>query len=308
MNISATATPDCAGTVRPAAFPLRVTPILFGLVLLAASGLKTYQLTRSPPQSGQSWLDAPVVVVAPSISELLLAAFLLSGLWPATLRRIAIRVFALFAAFALYEAIIGRKNCGCFGAVRVSPWITAAFDLCAVAAGVATAAVWGIRRPVVVTGDLAAANGVDPFGAPDSLVVLEPSGWANKPFALASHIDGGAQLADGRWIVLLVHHDCDHCIAAVPRYEALAQAHPEIKLAIVEMPPYAGAGEELPITPVLTLTGRLDTTRDWFATTPVVVLLKDGIVQQAAEGDAAATPDPAWGEVKGKATVFRVKS
>jgi hypothetical protein len=37
---------------------------------------------------------------------------------------------------------------------------------------------------------------------------------------LVDHVDVGSQLKSGRWIVLLVHHDCDHCAAAVPKYVA----------------------------------------------------------------------------------------
>jgi len=65
-------------------------------------------------------------------------------------------------------------------------------------------------------------------------------------------------------------------------------------VAIIEMPPYAGAGEGFAPSSALALTGRLDTTRDWFATTPVAVLFDHGIVQAAAEGDAAATPNREW--------------
>jgi hypothetical protein len=42
------------------------------------------------------------------------------------------------------------------------------------------------------------------------------------------------------------------------------------------------------------LSGKLDTSRDWFATTPVAVLLKDGVVQAALDGREAATPQAAW--------------
>jgi hypothetical protein len=93
---------------------------------------------------------------------------------------------------------------------------------------------------------------------------------------------------------MLVHHDCDECIASVPKYEAMAAGHRGAKLAIIEMPPYAGAGEELPITADVALTGKLDTTRDWFATTPVAILLKDGVVQAALDGERASTPERAW--------------
>jgi hypothetical protein len=326
MTISATASLPQIRSVHTAAVQLRVPSMMGGFVLLAAAGLKLHHLAHPPSQVQQSPLDAPAVIVPLSISELLLAALLLSGLWPARTRKIAIGGFALAAAFAVGEGAAGRHSCGCFGSVRVSPWVTAAFDLCAVAAlvwckpkdpaaesvvpnslaraafafgivgaGVSTAAVWEIHRPVFVTADLAATSSADPFGAPDSLVVLEPSGWAGKPFALTKHLDGGPQLANGRWIVLLVHHDCDHCIAAVPQYEAAMPLNGQTKLAIIEMPPYAGPGEEgFAPSPAVSLTGRLDATRDWFAATPVAILLDHGIVQAAADGDKAATPNPAW--------------
>jgi hypothetical protein len=255
--------------------------------------------------------------------ELTLGILLLSGILFAKVRIVAIIAFAVFALAAISEALIGKKSCGCFGAVQIPPWYTAAFDICAVAgllickppvispqrphsvrrivfagvivlAGVATAAVWEAHRPVVVMTDLGAAEDVDQFGAAGSLVVLEPSGWIGKRFSLAGHIDVGSKLDSGRWIVMLVHHDCDECIAAVPRYEAMAARHAGVKLAIIEMPPYATAGEQLPITADVALSGRLDTTRDWFATTPVAVLLKDGVVREAVDGDKANSPDPSW--------------
>jgi hypothetical protein len=90
MTILTTAKADCARTARVTAFPLRVTSILLGLVLLASADLKTYQLTHSPSQARQSWIDGPAVVVPLSVSELLLASVLLSGLWPIRIGKIAI--------------------------------------------------------------------------------------------------------------------------------------------------------------------------------------------------------------------------
>jgi hypothetical protein len=91
--------------------------------------------------------------------------------------------------------------------------------------------------------------------------------------------------------------DCDHCIAAVPQYEAAVPQDGQTRLAIIEMPPYAGPVEGWEIVNSewrRVKAGRLDTTRDWFATTPVAILLDHGIVQAAVEGDAAVTPNPTW--------------
>lgn len=61
------------------------------------------------------------------------------------------------------------------------------------------------------------------------------------------------------------------------------------------MPPFADPADppawQLPLS---VLAGRLDQSRDWFATTPVAILIKDGIVISAEEADAAENPDPSW--------------
>jgi hypothetical protein len=151
---------------------------------------------------------------------------------------------------------------------------------------------------------VATARGQE-FGKPGELVVLEPEKWAGQRFSLAEHIDVGSQLTSGRWIILLVHHDCDHCAAAVPNYVAAVERQKDEgraqnenlnpRLAVVEVPPFAEPGDppswNLPST---VLSGRLDTSRDWFATTPVAIEVKDGIIQSATDGDSAETPDPAW--------------
>lgn len=301
-----------------------VTPALLGTVLLIAAYLKVQEFTDFRLLGERSWIHQPAALILGSALELTLGAALLTRVWLARMRKVAICVFGGFALAAIAEGILGASGCGCFGTVQISPWYTAGFDLCAVAglllckpppasllaqrhspaariafaltilvAGIATAAVWETHRPAVVRG-VAAINGVDPFGEAGSLVVLEPSGWAGKTFPLASHINAGSKLHDGQWIVMLVHHDCDHCIVAVPKYEAIAAEHFGAKLAIIEMPPYAQPGEVLPITADVSLTGKLDTSRDWFAETPVAILLKDGIVQAAADGDRAAAPDLTW--------------
>jgi hypothetical protein len=49
------------------------------------------------------------------------------------------------------------------------------------------------------------------------------------------------------------------------------------------------------------LSGRLDQTRDWFATTPVAMLLENGTVIAGRDREAAETPDIAlFGPVERK--------
>jgi hypothetical protein len=140
------------------------------------------------------------------------------------------------------------------------------------------------------------------FGKPGELVVLEPEKWPGQRFSLADHIDIGSQLLTGQWIILLVHHDCDRCAAAVRKYVALHSSfivppssfpEPPSRLAIIEMPPFADSTDPPPWQlPPSVLSGRLDETRDWFATTPVAITIKDGLIISAKESTAAESPGP----------------
>jgi hypothetical protein len=59
------------------------------------------------------------------------------------------------------------------------------------------------------------------------------------------------------------------------------------------MPPFADSTDPPPWQlPPSVLSGRLDETRDWFATTPVAITIKDGLIISAKESTAAESPGP----------------
>jgi hypothetical protein len=230
------------------------------------------------------------------------------------------------------------NSCGCFGAVQIRPIYTMSLDLAAVSLLLITGrpeverqnaegsmqngeagkrrlllacaigipwigivvGVW-LTRPAMAVA--AGATQGQTFGNPGELIVLEPENWVGQRLSLADHIladhiNIGRELATGQWIVLLVHHDCDHCAAAVAtelgarRWE-LGAGVDRVRLAVVEMPPFADATDPPPWQlPPAVLAGRLDQTRDWFATTPVALNVKDGIVISAKDSTTAETPGP----------------
>lgn len=303
----------------------RIARIAVGLILLAAALLKMHAQMLTAKPSPQTTLDMAGFQVLAALAEFALGSGLILGLWPAMMTRISIALFTTFACVSLIKAIGGTKSCGCFGALRISPWYTAMLDMSAFAAlivfkptrltatavpprhisrrafgtlvllaCIVTAAVGIVRRSAALAPRSEARNGRDAFGQPGSPVVLEPSSWLRKVFLLGTHIETGAKLGEGRWIVLLVHHDCGDCTVAVSKYAALAGRVSGTRLAIVEMPPYAEAGEGFPPSSAVSLNSRLDNTRDWFAMTPVAVLLHNGVVQAVADGEHAAMPDPTW--------------
>lgn len=111
----------------------RAVDTVLGSILIIAAVLKIYGHTDLAPQLREGWLRSVPLTFALAICEVALGALLLSGLWMAKKRRVAILVFAVFAMVGFAEGIGGQRSCGCFGAVQISPWYTAMFDLYAVA-------------------------------------------------------------------------------------------------------------------------------------------------------------------------------
>jgi hypothetical protein len=294
---------------------MRLVHVAIGLTLVSAAMLKL-DAARKPFSDLEP--SGRLAVIA-SVGEVIAGAALISGVRGYWVRRGCLALFFVFTIFAIGKAFRGASSCGCFGALRVPPWATACFDL--TSAGVLVLAPVGLttfprQRVAIFTAmsclllslglwlNLRAARATalaveDSSGGVGSLSVLQPKSWIGQPFTLARHIELGDQLNHGRWILLLVHHDCDHCLAAIPRYLAMAghaRAVTAAQLAIVEMPPY---GEQPLIATSQSsqvLLGRLDAQRDWFAVMPLAILLEDGIVRAAAEGGDGEQPNLSWWE------------
>jgi hypothetical protein len=106
----------------------RVVAILTGSVLLFASLMKGLALTDTTVNPdrvpGDWWL-----LLASSAFELFLGIWLIAGVFPATVRRVALVCFLGFAGVALYKAIQGEVSCGCFGGIAVAPWLVFVLDV-----------------------------------------------------------------------------------------------------------------------------------------------------------------------------------
>ena len=150
----------------------------------------------------------------------------------------------------------------------------------------------------------AAAEGI--VVANGGLMVLEPEKWVGKPWPLQKYIredkaetrkaesrNGGTELAElmrGRWTVVLYSSDCDHCRQVVPGLARNARQAPA-GWCFIELPPYARPGEQLIGRGPADSAGRgivlaqLTDQHEWFAQTPVLVEMQDGIVQKVRVGD-----------------------
>ena len=271
----------------------RVAALLIAGMLLVTAALKV----ASPAESATlavAYNIPPLLTAVVVQAELALAVLLLFGLWPKKVLLAAAVMFAVFGAFSIYRGWAGYESCGCFGAIKVNPWITAALD-----GAMLILAAWGAwRSPAepphetkrlylagsayALTGLLAATGMIAqaPGSTADAggLVILEPETWIGKPFPLAPHLAPDLSFDEGRWTVLLYHHDCPHCQEAVPQYERLAMADSDRRVVLIETPPY-GVDQT---SEGAALRARLSDAREWFVQTPVEIRVDEGVVMGAS--------------------------
>ena len=278
--------------------------MVLGSVLMTAAIFKLLDLVGDPV-SGVDDRGITVLRDAVAVPELLLSLWLSSGFRPVLAHRLSVGCFMALSCVALTQAVRGAESCGCFGQARISPWLILLFDLAAVALllvlrpAPGRAAAPRARRRVLVglASSLVAAVGVvylatalTPHYMPlseagpggDRVIWLDPVEWVGKKFDLMKHIDIDADLSRGLWTVVLYHHDCPRCQEAISGYELLARRRsdrPDVpRIALVEVPPYAGTGEGPVRDTSACVIGRLRGSNEWFVQTPAVISLREGIV------------------------------
>ena len=282
-------------------------------LLLVAAFLKGYELATQPSLAG--FQEHRTLLIAQVEMEGFVGLWMLlgparRGAWYA-----ATVGFACFMCVALYKAMTGAVSCGCFGVVHVNPWITACLDAVMLAGIWLTGYRWLVSpahsRPCgarwlvlfllfLILGGFGAwkmasfsatvISGDSVIQADSSLIVLEPNAWIGKHLPVGGYIDVGAEFQHGKWIVVLYHADCPICREAVPNFMRMAPLFQQkgnlIRVALVEMPPFAAITDKL-ILPANTsvLLGHLSDTHDWFAVTPVMITITEGVITSVTEGN-----------------------
>lgn len=111
--------------VSPVAHPVsRLWPVVrtgVGLLLLVAAGLKLAGLGVSAVPA-VAWFATPTVQILVAEWEIVLGIWLLSGAYPIGAWLAALATFGAFAMISGYLGAIGVASCGCFGAIKASPW------------------------------------------------------------------------------------------------------------------------------------------------------------------------------------------
>jgi len=153
-----------------------IVRLIVGLPLIATAGLKLYGLSASAvPQMG--WFSQPWVQLLAAEWELVLGAWLLSGVARRASWVAALGTFAAFAGVSGYLGWQGVASCGCFGAIKANPW-------------------WAFGVDVVVVAVLAASR--PPATAEPQSAALRTAGiWAGAVSLVCAALVGAGSLAFG---------------------------------------------------------------------------------------------------------------
>ncbi len=282
-----------------------------GLLLLIAAALKGWQIMNEPVANKDIWTNRAFLILTVEF-ELLMAIWLLSGLFRKLAWLASLVCFSVFSFVTLYRALIGAASCGCFGSVHVNPWITLfTIDIPAVilllifrpafswpsnlsvrkrqsiveliktmfspwppVTRLAATVLLAVIVVAVTTPVLALNKPADVTG---DYEVLKPETWIGEKLPLLENIEIEGELTVGNWLIVFYHYDCPDCREAIDRYKTMAKDFENegnfLKFAFIEIPPY---GPDLGITSSAIAIGSLPDTKQWLVNTPVVVFLKDG--------------------------------
>ncbi len=283
----------------------RIVMTITSLVFIFAVTFKIKQLLTEPIISTGFWQSREFYIIQ-VVLELGLAIWLICGIFRKFAWLIATIGFAGFSCITLYKALGGFESCGCFGTVKVNPWITLlAVDLPIlilllifrpraekffdwprlehlIACAVPTFMLLGFVGYVTTH--------YEPASSTQEYEVVDAQGWIGKPLPMLEYIDlnSDADLNSGICVILFYHFDCPNCRVALPIYnemnEMLMGNQDEIKFAFIEMPPYGGEEDENPVPQnTQCITGKLREDKKFYAASPLLIITHDSIVTKVFE-------------------------
>ncbi len=259
-------------------------------------------------------------------AELIVAGVMV--LLPPLARWIGVAMLAVFVPVLIGDLLLGASSCGCFGAIKVSPWITLVMDVTFLfgllllgrseprlamtrdlpTSRVLIAGVWSLLSVVVAFGPSAPNANVN--GGPDGgLVVAGSDGapampadgyympqyleWIGQPFSDLDVALWAGNLPDdldfGPQFLIFYRKDCEHCHELMELHFSGALEFPTTAIAVPERDGFPTENLQPFDCPECRL-AELPAGIDWFFQTPVLVRLVDGVVECAAEVEAV-TPE-----------------
>jgi hypothetical protein len=263
-------------------------------------------------------------------AELIVAGVMV--LVPPLARWIGVAMLSTFVPVLIGDLMLGASSCGCFGAVKVSPWVTLVMDVTfllglvvlgrrepklALTPSLPTskaliAGLWSLLSVVVAFGlsaqipttDGSAGDGTAEVGSgsvpdlpADGYYLPQYDDWIGRPFRhleIASWVRNLPENIDfGPQFVLFYRKDCEHCHELMELYFNDVQSVPTVAIAVPERDGFPTKNLQ-PFACSECQLAELPTGIDWFLQTPVLVRLVDGVVECAAEVDPMAPECIDW--------------
>ena len=253
-------------------------------------------------------------------------------LLPPLARWIGVAMLAVFVPVLIGDLLLGASSCGCFGAIKVSPWITLVTDVTFLfgllllgrseprlamtrdlpTSRVLIAGVWSLLSVVVAFG-LSAPRATVPGGIDGSVVESPGSAalslpadgyympqyqdWIGRPFLELDVALWARNLPDdldfGSQYVIFYRKDCEHCHELMTLHFSGSLDHSATAIAVPERDGFPTENLQPFDCPECRL-AELPAGIDWFIQTPVLVRLLDGVVECAAEVEATTPECLAW--------------
>lgn len=283
------------------------------MVLLVASTAKfhTYATDPAGASEGATISGHPELQGALIGFEWIFGLWLLTDWWPRATRLLSLLTFSAFAVAAAAKAAAGASSCGCFGAVRTDPRLTAALDVFLVVAILRHWRTHAVAKPsrykisTLMIGVLSASVSI-----PAAMYLFEtawgrghvgekhaftPRTSIGKTLPFLEDIDVGARLGEGQWSVLLYRSECGACRSILPvfirRGKDMEMSGLGMRSAIIELsgggpgPSLAEHGE------TSCLQGRFTNHDSWEIRTPSVIRLENGRVISIKENPSPSDLD-----------------
>ncbi len=243
---------------------------------------------------------------------------------PPLARWTGIVMLGAFLPVLVGDLMLGASSCGCFGAIKVNPWVTLVMDVTfflgllflgrreprlaltptlptsrTVAVGlwslasVVAAFAFSVDSPEAST----AAVGDVPALPADGFYLPEYEEWVGQPFRELKIAAWTVGLPDdldvGQQFVIMFRKDCEHCHELMEVYFSGILDWPTTAIAVPERDGWPT--ENLQPFPCFECrTAELPAGIDWFLQTPVLVRLMDGTVECAAEVDPTSPECLDW--------------
>ncbi|MDR2171773.1 MAG: hypothetical protein LBP59_16640 [Planctomycetaceae bacterium] len=278
------------------------------LILLVAAGLKAHQLATTP-SLGDGLLHARWFNIFVVEFELFFGIWLIFGLLPKLSWLASVGLFSMLSVISFYKAaILKETSCGCFGATEINPWFTTVLDLMIVLILV-------VFRPkeiifklqnffmelgnfkrfrlviifvltwflvtvpitfILVSAKFETFTSNSVLNGHEKSIVIEPSQWIGKDFPLSQFLEDTVvdKVVKGEQNIVLFNFDCEECKRVVENihnkssYIFIAIPSEKNNKVLFDLPEYSMLPDKY----------------QWWADTPIIIVLENGIVKKISKG------------------------